>query len=108
MEDTLKRLLDAEKRAGNLTRKAEQQAERIVLDARREAGRQQERFDQRLPQLRQAFLDKAAQRAEQSIGELQRRYDERVGSLRSAAEQREEEALDAAFAQLINPQGRGR
>jgi V/A-type H+/Na+-transporting ATPase subunit G/H len=101
MEDTLKRLLDAESRASEITRKAEQEAERIVQAARNEALKQQERFNERLPQIRQSLLEKAATRAEQSVAEMERRYDERVGALRGAAEKHEEEALDAAFDALL-------
>jgi V/A-type H+/Na+-transporting ATPase subunit G/H len=102
MEDTLKRLLDAESRASEITRKAEQEAERIVQAARNEALKQQERFNERLPQIRQSLLEKAHTRAEQSVAEMERRYDERVGALRGAAEKHEEEALDAAFDALLH------
>jgi len=106
MEDTLKRLLAAEQRASEITRQAEQQAENIVQGALNEAKVQQERFEKRLPQLRTSHMEKAAQRAEQTIKEIERRYDERIVALREAAEMHEEEALDAAFAQLLNPGGR--
>lgn len=101
MEDTLKRLLDAESRASEITRKAEQEAERIVQAARSEAMVLQERFNERLPQIRQSLMEKAHVRAEQSVAEMERRYDERVSALRGAAEKHEEEALDAAFDALL-------
>ncbi len=106
MEDTLKRLLAAEKRASEITRQAEQESERIVQGALDEAQVQQERFVERLPQLRSAHMEKAALRAEQTIKEIERRYDERITALRTAAENHEEEALDAAFAYLLSPDGR--
>ena len=40
---------------------------------------------------------KAEERAEQTVAELKRRYDERHALLRDMAEQREDEALEAAF-----------
>jgi|GEM_PF-2584425 len=106
MEDTLKRLLAAEQRASEITRQAEQDAESIVQAALNEAQVQQERFDQRLPQLRSSHMEKAGQRAMQTIKEIERRYEERISALRDAAESHEEEALDAAFAYLLNPDGR--
>lgn len=106
MEDTLKRLLAAEQRASEITRQAEQQAESIVQGALDEAQVQQQRFDERLPRLRSSHMEKAGQRAEQTIKEIERRYDERITGLRNAAENHEEDALDAAFAYLLNPDGR--
>lgn len=101
MQDTLKRLLDAEHRASGITRKAEQEAERILQAARDQAAMQQERFQQRIPEIRQSMLEKACARAQQTVAELERRSDERVGALRNAAEVHEEEALDAAFEVLL-------
>ena len=43
-------------------------------------------------------------RAEQTNNELKRRYDERHTQIRNLAEAREEEALTAAFALLIDPE----
>lgn len=107
MEDTLKRLLAAEQQASEITRQAEQEAENIVQSALDDASVQQERFEKRLPQLRNSHLEKAQQRAEQTSKEIERRYEERIAALRDAAENHEEEALDAAFAFLLNPEGRG-
>ena len=107
MEDTLKRLLAAEQQASDITRKAEQEADNLVQAALNDAQVRQERFEEHLPQLRASHMEKAAQRAEQTIKEIARRYDERIAGLRDAAEMHEEEALDAAFAYLLNPRGRG-
>jgi vacuolar-type H+-ATPase subunit H len=106
MEDTLKRLLAAEQRASEITRDAEQQAEDIVQAALEEARTQQERFDARLPQLRASHLDKAGERAQQTVKEIDRRFSERITHLREAAELHEDDALEAAFAYLLNPRGR--
>ena len=106
MEDNLKRLLAAEQQAGEIIRQAEQQAEHIVQSAQAEAHTQQERFEARLPQLRAAHLDKAGDRARQTVKEIERRYAERLSHPRAAAELHEDEALDAAFAYLLNPSER--
>jgi len=108
MEDTLKRLLAAEQQASEITRRAEQEADHLVEAALQEAQVRQERFEERLPKLRAAHMEKAEHRASQTVKEIARRFDERIGDLRAAAETHEEEALDAAFAYLLNPEGRGR
>ena len=103
MDDTLKRLLDAEMRAEKLARDAELEQERIIQAAIREAGSRDERFTARIPDLHRAFIHKAEERAEQTVAELKRRYDERHVQLRDMAEEREQEALKAAFELLIDP-----
>jgi vacuolar-type H+-ATPase subunit H len=103
MDDTLKRLLEAETRAEKIAQDAEQEQERIIQAAMQEARSEDERFTARVPDLHRSFIHKAEERAEQTIAELKRRYDERHVQLRNMAEQREQEALDAAFALLIDP-----
>jgi vacuolar-type H+-ATPase subunit H len=103
MEKTLQRLLDAEMRAEQIHQKAAEARDRMLEEARREARAEEERFEARLPELHNSFLEKANQRAEQTIAELKRRYDERHAQLRKYAESREDEALDAAFDLLIDP-----
>jgi vacuolar-type H+-ATPase subunit H len=103
MEKTLQRLLDAEMKAEQIHQKATADREQVIQEAMREARAEEERFETRLPELHNSFLEKANQRAEQTIAELKRRYDERHAQLRKYAESREDEALDAAFAVLIDP-----
>lgn len=103
MEKTLQRLLDAEMKAEQIHQKANEEKERILHDAILEAKAEEERFEARLPELHNSFMEKAQQRAEQTIAELKKRYDERHAQLRRYAESREDEALDAAFAVLIDP-----
>jgi V/A-type H+/Na+-transporting ATPase subunit G/H len=104
MEDTLKRLLAAEQEANQITERANLASERLVEQAMREAQTLEERFMARLPELRSSFIDKAEQRAEQSLKEIQRRYEERLELLRADAETNESAALDAAFACLLQPE----
>lgn len=103
MEDTLKRLLAAERKASEITRQAEAEAEQIVHAAQQEVRVQHERFEQRIPQIRDSHHTKARQRAETTIKEIERRFDERIAALRDAAELNEDQALDAAFAYLLQP-----
>lgn len=104
MDDTLKRLLDAEMKAEKLALEAEQEQERIIQSAIRDARAEDERFTARIPDLHRGFIDKAEERAEQTVAELRRRYEERHVQLRESAEEREQEALEAAFALLLDTQ----
>ncbi len=101
MDDTLKRLLEAEMRAEGLAQQAEEEAERLVQAAVTEAKAQEERFRARIPDLHKGYIQKSEERAEQTIAELKRRYDERHVQLRNMAEEREEDALSAAFDLLV-------
>ncbi|NNJ91559.1 MAG: ATPase [Gammaproteobacteria bacterium] len=92
--------------------KVEQEAEQIVLNGEneREVIRQKalddanatiKQFNDRLPEMHQSFLDKAQERADQSIAELKLRYNERNQELRALAEEHEEEALNEAIKHLL-------
>jgi hypothetical protein len=102
MDDTLKRLLDAEMRAERIAQEAEQERERVIQAAMADARAEDQRFTARVPDLHRSFIRKAEERGEQTIAELKRRYDERHVQLRNVAEEREQEALDTAFELLID------
>ena len=102
MDDTLQRLLAAEIKAEGIARQAEEEQERVIHAAMADTKAENERFTARIPDLHRAFISKAEERAEQNIAELRRRYDERHVQLRDQAEQRETEAIDAAFQVLID------
>jgi len=104
MDETLQRLLEAEVRAEKIAQQAEAEQENVIQGALMEARAEEERFTARIPDLHRSFIKKAEERAEQTIAELKRRYDERHVQLRDTAEQREEEALEAAFEALISPE----
>ena len=103
MEDTLQRLLAAELQAEKIASQAEQEQDHIIQTAMADAKAENERFSARIPDLHRSFIAKAQERAEQNLAELRRRYDELHVQLRDLGEQREEEALDAAFQILIDP-----
>ena len=107
MDETLKRLLEAELRAETIARQADEARERLIQSALLAARAEEDRFEARLPELHSGFLEKAKARAEQTNSELKRRYDERHTQLRNLAETREEEALEAAFALLIDAEADG-
>jgi len=100
-DDTLKRLLAAENAARELVEKAQTDADRKIQTALHEAHQQEERFQGRIPELHGSFVEKADQRAQQTIAEMERRFEERLNQLRDAAELHEDEALEAGFRQLL-------
>ena len=101
MEDTLKRLLDAELRAEEVVAGAEAEREHLIDQALADPAEAQ--FEARLPELRASFLGKAEARAAQAVHELERRYAERSRQLREMAQQRESEALRAALELVLDP-----
>lgn len=101
MDDTLKRLLAAEQRASEITQQAEQQSAHTIQAVSAEVRVREERFSASVPDLRQSFLDKAEQKAAQTIAESSRRHLETIGDLRLAAESNENQALDAAFELIL-------
>lgn len=101
MDDTLKRLLDAELRAEQVVQEAKTKREEITRQALEEARHAEQRFRSRVNELHGAFVDKAKARAEQTTAELQRRYDERSKELRKSAETRENDAVEAALTLLL-------
>lgn len=105
MDDTLKRLLDAEMRAEEIAQQAETEQESVIQSALLEARTENDRFRASIPELHRSFITKSGERADQTIAELKRRYDERHVQLRDMAEQREDEAMEAAFEILISAEG---
>jgi vacuolar-type H+-ATPase subunit H len=103
MDDVLQRLLEAERRAEEIARQASQDKEHRIEQALADARQEDAQFEARLPELRQAFVQKAQQRAEQTIGELRKRHDERHSQVRQLADQNEATALRAAFQLLTDP-----
>jgi vacuolar-type H+-ATPase subunit H len=103
MDQTLQRLLDAERRAETIVREADEERDRIIQGALQEAHAEEERFEARIPELHRSFIEKAEQRADQTNNELKKRFDEHHVELRNLAEEREAEALEAAFQLLTDP-----
>ncbi len=102
MEDVLKRLLDAEVKAEAMVKEAEAEYERVMLTTREEIVAAQQRFDAQIPELRNAALKAARERAAQTVAELKRRYEERRREQHAIAGERSAEALDAALALLLD------
>ncbi|CAK0747703.1 (H+)-ATPase G subunit [Gammaproteobacteria bacterium] len=103
MEAILKRLLDAEVKAQHLVDQADGERELIIREALADAQAANERFTARIPELQSSFIDKAQERATQAVGEMRRRYEERLAMLKQLAEERREEAIEAAVAVVLDP-----
>ncbi|MCP4042480.1 MAG: ATPase [Gammaproteobacteria bacterium] len=104
MDDTLKRLLDAEHRAEETVREAKANRETITRKALEEAHHTEQQFNTRIPEIHASFLGKSEARASRTITELQHRYDERNRELHRMAEEHEGEAIQAALALLTDPE----
>lgn len=104
MQDELQRLLDAELQAESLVKEAELQRERMIRQALEDARTAEAQFEARLPELRNAFLEKAEERAVQAVSEQARRYEERRAQVIRLGKEREEEAIQAAIGLLIDPE----
>ncbi|OIO58480.1 MAG: ATPase [Alphaproteobacteria bacterium CG_4_10_14_0_2_um_filter_63_37] len=102
MEDSLKRLLDAEVKAEALIDGANAQKEAMLRQAIEDVRQAERRFEERIPEIQSSFETKAQSRAEQAVAALERRYHEREGQLGALAAARHDEAVEAAFALLID------
>ena len=103
MDDTLKRLLDAEHKAQELVAKSIQDRDRLIDQALEEVKTADARFRARIPELREGFQKKADERAEQAVAEIRRRYAERRETLEQETARRRDQTVQAALAALLAP-----
>ena len=101
LDQTLKRLLDAEKRAQRLVDEAQVEHERILDEARETARADVRRFEEKMADLRASLEAQAGEEADRHIAELERRFDERREELEALAEEYREAALEAAMAIVV-------
>ncbi len=102
MDDSLKDLLRAESEAEAIVSKGEREREAIVQKSLADAYDMEQQFQQRLPEMHQSFIDKAQERAVQTIAEMKLRYDERNKELREQAKMHDSEALMQAIKLILN------
>jgi len=102
MSDSLKDLLDAETEAEAIVSGGEVERDKIIQKSLDDALDMEKQFKARLPEMHQSFIDKAQQRAEQTIAEMKLRYDERNKMLRKLADKHEKEALERAIALILD------
>jgi vacuolar-type H+-ATPase subunit H len=100
VDESLKRLLDAETRAEDIIARADAERQRTIEQARHEAREAEQQHAERIAEIHASFLAQAEQRAQQTIAELKRRHAERSTALQNAAEQRKQQAVEAAVALL--------
>ena len=94
MSDSLKDLLEAEAEAEAIVTSGENERDQIIQKALDDALDMERQFKDRLPEMQQSFIDKAQERAAQTIAEMKLRYDERNKTLRELADKHEKEALE--------------
>ena len=97
MDDTLKRLLTAEKEAAQQVEEARQEREDIIQQVREKAYQAESGYDKLRADIRHSHLEKARSRAKQAIEDLGRRYDLRSRELHLAAKKNEEAATQTAL-----------
>jgi V/A-type H+-transporting ATPase subunit G/H len=102
MGDSLKDLLEAETEAEAIVTSGEVERDKIIQKSLDDAFDMEKQFKARLPEMQQSFIDKAQQRAEQTIAEMKLRYDERNKMLRKLAGKHEKEALQRAIALILD------
>lgn len=102
MSDSLKDLLQAEAEAEAIVTKGENERDRIIQKALDDTLDMEQQFKDRMPEMHQSFIDKAQDRAAQTIAEMKLRYDERNKTLRELAGKHEKEALDRAIVMILD------
>lgn len=102
VDDTLQRLLETEMQAEALVAQALEERERTIAEASAEAEAAERRFTARIPEIQSSFLDKAEEKAAQTIAELERRYAERAEELRDMAGQCRIDAVQAALEAFLD------
>ena len=102
MDDSLKDLLQAESEAEAIVSRGEQKRDAIVQKSLDDAFDMEQQFQQRLPEMHQSFIDRAHERAVQTIAEMKLRYDERNKELRDLAGKHDAEALHQVIELVLN------
>ena len=101
MEDTLKRLLAAEKAAEEKVEAADAARRKIIQDALDDARRAEIEFEKQAEARRKPFLATAEEGAQRRIAELEAESAARIRSLRKLAAGNEESAVEGALALIL-------
>ena len=101
MEEILNRLIDAELKAEVMVKQADKDCKTIVHQAVLKTRLNEKRFEATIPELHRSILRAGKKRAEQTIAELKQLHREQIKTLTRNARSREQEAIDAAFALLL-------
>ena len=100
VDETLKRLLDAEAKAEQVVARADEERQAIIEQAKRDASVAEQQQAERMAEIHADFLAQAEQRAEQTIAALQKRHAGQAQTLRISAQRNEQQALAEAVALL--------
>ncbi len=100
VDETLKRLLDAEAKAEQLVARADEERQAIIEQAKLDARAVEQQHAGRIDEIHATFLAQAEQRAQQAIEALHKRYANQAAALHTLAERYEKQALDEAVALL--------
>ncbi len=100
VDETLKRLLDAEAKAEQVVKRADEERQTIIEQAKHDARLGEQLHAERMAELHASFLAQAEQRAQQTINALQQQHTEQEQALRASAQRHEQQALDEAVALL--------
>ncbi len=106
VDETLKRLLDAEAKAEQIVTRADEERLAIIEQAKRDAIEAEQQHARRMAEIHASFLAQAEQRAQQTISALRHRHEEQVQALRASAQHNEQQALDEAIALLTGSTGK--
>ncbi len=98
VDETLKRLLDAETKGEQLVARADEERQVIIEQAKRDARALEEQHTQRMAEVHASFLSQAEQRAQQTISTLRRHHAEQAKASLASAQRHEQHALDEAVA----------
>ena len=104
MEEILNRLIDAELKAETMVKQAEKECENIVHQAVLKARLNEKRFEAKIPELHRSILEEGKKQAEQTIAELKRLHQDQRQALTRSARDREQKAIETAFALLLEPE----
>jgi len=102
VDDTLKRLMNAEMEAERIVARADVERQAIIEQAKRDARAEELQYADRIAEFRASFRVQAEQRAQQTITAIQRRFEEQALALRASAKLHEQLALEEAIAVLID------
>ena len=100
VDETLKRLLDAEAKAEQIVARADEERQAIIEQAKLDARAVEQQHAERMTEIHATFLAQAEQRAQQTINTLQKRHAEQAVALHTLAERYEQQALDEAVTLL--------
>ena len=100
VDETLKRLLDAEAKAEQIVARADEERQTIIEQAKRDARIAEQQHAERMAEIDASFLALAEQRAQQTVATMQQRHAEQMLALRASAQHNQQRALAEAVALL--------